>query len=429
MGILNATPDSFAGDGLGVDTDAIVARARQQLLDGAAVLDLGGESTRPRATPVPEDVELARVIPTLQRLVSEVDVPIAIDTSKAAVADAALQAGARIVNDVSGLRDPLLAAAAARHGAWLVVMDNGWTRARRTSGADIVDVVCDELRRLTRVAEDAGVARERILVDPGLGFGKTTDESLALLAATAELRERLRPHLFVCGPSRKRFVGAALGLAPQDRLEPTIGAVALAAHLGADIIRVHDVRAAARAAWLGAAAAAARRRTRLVYIGLGANLGDRRATLRRAVDAFARAGRVDAVSSLWESAPMEVEDQPRFLNAVVAAELPHHTAAAIIVQIKRIEADLGRLPGPRYGPRLIDLDLLVFGDGHEEREGDVIVPHARLLERRFALQPLAELAPDLVEPTTGQRICDLLARVAGQDVVRVEGPEWWTGSS
>ncbi|MGH3032853.1 MAG: dihydropteroate synthase, partial [Gaiellaceae bacterium] len=240
MGVLNATPDSFSGDGLDRDVDAIVARGRRQVAEGAAVLDLGGESTRPGSAPVSEADELARVIPALERLVREVDVPISIDTSKPAVALAAMRAGARIVNDVSGLRDPSLADVAARHGAWLVVMDNGWTRPPAERVGDIVEVVCDELRRLVAVAAAAGVPRERIVVDPGLGFGKTAEESLALLAATTEIREHLSPHLLLCGPSRKRFTGASIGLEAKDRLEASLGAVALAAYLGADVIRVHD---------------------------------------------------------------------------------------------------------------------------------------------------------------------------------------------
>jgi 2-amino-4-hydroxy-6-hydroxymethyldihydropteridine diphosphokinase len=167
----------------------------------------------------------------------------------------------------------------------------------------------------------------------------------------------------------------------------------------------------------------------LAYVGLGTNVGDRRATLRRAVDALNRIGRVAAVSSLWDTAPMEITEQPRFLNAVVAVEPAARGAGRIVAGLKRIETEVGRDPGPRYGPRAIDLDLLMFGDGHEEREGDVSVPHVRLTRRRFALEPLAELAPDLVEPRTGQTVRDLLARVADQDAVPVEGPEWWTGSS
>lgn len=429
MGVLNATPDSFSGDGLDRDADAIVERGRQQVAEGAAILDLGGESTRPGSTPVTEEVELARVLPALRRLVREVEVPISIDTSKPAVADAALCAGVRIVNDISGLRDPRLAEVAARHSAWLVVMDNGWIRPRPEPGGDVVGIVCGELRRLVETAAGAGVARERVVVDPGLGFGKTAEESLVLLSATAEIRERLAPHLLLCGPSRKRFTGAAIGLETHQRLEPTLGAVAIAAYLGADIIRVHDVREASRAAWIGAAAGEAGRSRHLVYVGLGANVGNARSTMRRAVGALGRVGKVKAVSSLWETAPREVLDQPRFLNAVAAVEMSEGGAAAIVSGLKRIEAELGRSPGARYGPRVIDLDLLMYGDGREEHDSDVIVPHARLAERRFALAPLAEVAPDLVEPRSGRTVRELLTAVADQDAMRVEGPGWWTASS
>lgn len=368
-------------------------------------------------------------MPVVERLARAVDVPISVDTSKPAVAEAALRAGARIVNDVSGLQDMRLAEVAARHGAWLVVMDNGWTRPR-SGDAGIVETVCDELARVRDLALRSGVPRDRIIVDPGLGFGKTAEQSLALLAATGEIRARLRPHLLLCGPSRKRFTGEALGLGAGERLETTLGAVALAAFLGADVIRVHDVREGVRSAWLGAAtAASAGRPPRLAYVGLGANLGDRRSTLGRAIDALARIGRVWGVSGLWETAPREVADQPSFLNAVVAVELAEGRVGEIVAQLKRIEDDLGRSPGLRYGPRLIDLDLLMFDRGREERDGDVIVPHVRLVERRFALAPLSELAPDLVEPRTGRTIRELLAHVADQEAQRVEGPEWWTASS
>jgi 2-amino-4-hydroxy-6-hydroxymethyldihydropteridine diphosphokinase len=123
-----------------------------------------------------------------------------------------------------------------------------------------------------------------------------------------------------------------------------------------------------------------------------------------------------------------VADQPPFLNAVVTIETDERGAAAIVARLKGIEADLGRTPGPRYGPRVIDLDLLMFGDGREAADGDVVVPHARLVERRFALEPLAELAPDLVEPRSGRRIAELAARVADQPVTAVEGPTWTASS-
>lgn len=424
MGVLNATPDSFSGDGLDLDADAVAARGHAQHAAGAAILDVGGESTRPGATPVPEDVELARVVPAAERLAADGDVLVSIDTSKSAVAEAALRAGARVVNDVSGLQDERLAEIAARHDAWLVVTDNGWTHPRRREGS-VVDAVCAELLRLVDVARRAGVARERIVVDPGLGFGKTAEETLALVAATAEIRERLAPHLLLSGPSRKSFIGRTLGQDdPRERLEGTLAAVAVAAFLGADIVRVHDVREADRAARFAAAAASARGEGRLVYIGLGSNLRDRRAALESAVAALGRLGRVVAVSGLWESAPMEVTDQPRFLNAVVAlwSRLPR--AADIIARLKLVEEVLGRRPGRRSGPRVIDLDLLVFADGAQVRDGDVAVPHARLTERRFALAPLADLAPDLVVPPAGRTVRELLGAVADQDARRVADSAW-----
>lgn len=398
----------------------MVARGHAQRAAGAAILDVGGESTRPGATPVPEDVELARVIPAVERLAVAGDVLVSVDTSKPAVAEAALRAGARVVNDVSGLQDERLAEVAARHGAWLVVTDNGWTQPRERAG-NIVDDVCAELRRLVEVARRAGVARERIVVDPGLGFGKTAEETLALVAATAEIRERLVPHLLLSGPSRKSFIGRALGLDdPRERLEGTLAAVAIAAFLGADVVRVHDVREADRAARLAAAAASARGEGRLAYVGLGSNVGDRRAALHSAVAALGRIGRVASVSGLWETAPVEVTEQPRFLNAVVALWSRLPSAADIVARLKLLEEVLGRRPGRRYGPRVIDLDVLAFGDGAEERDGDVAVPHAHLAERRFALAPLAELAPDLVVTPSLRTVRDLLAAVAGQDARRVE---------
>lgn len=258
MGVLNATPDSFSGDGLAMAPGVLVARGVAQVREGADLLDLGGESTRPGATPVPADEELGRVLPVLEQLTARVSVPIAIDTLKPAVADRALHAGAAILNDVSGLRDPDLASVAAHHGAWLVLTHNRWTaRAARdrlggyypgASEGDIVQEVVAGLHHLADLATRAGVQEGRLIADPGLGFGKAPRESLELLRRLADLRARLAPLPLLVGPSRKSFVGRALDLKVDDRLEGTLACVALAAFAGAEIIRVHDVRPAARAA-------------------------------------------------------------------------------------------------------------------------------------------------------------------------------------
>ena len=246
MGILNATPDSFSGDGLGTDVDALVERARGQVADGAAILDVGGESTRPGSTPVGVEEELARAIPVVEAL-RGLRIPISIDTSHVAVAETALRAGASILNDVSGFADPDLPNVAAEHHAAIVVMHNGWVRRDEGQG-DVVDRVAAVLDELVAVALRAGVRADQIIVDPGIGFGKTAAESLTLIRRLGELRSRFAQHRLLVGPSRKRFIGEALGLEVNERLEGTLAIVALAVAAGADIVRVHDVRGAVRAA-------------------------------------------------------------------------------------------------------------------------------------------------------------------------------------
>ncbi len=261
MGVLNATPDSFSGDGLGLDVERLVQRGLEQVAQGASILDVGGESTRPGATPVPEDEELERALPLVERLVASSRVAISIDTVKPSVADRALAIGARILNDVSGLRDPELATVAASHAAWIVLTHNRWTArasvdrlggyyAEAGSG-DVVEEVARGLIWLADQAKAAGVQADRIVLDPGLGFGKTPRESLELVRRTAELRERVAPYPILVGPSRKGFVGRALGLPVEDRLEGTLACVAVAARDGAEIVRVHEVLPAVRAARMG----------------------------------------------------------------------------------------------------------------------------------------------------------------------------------
>jgi len=252
MGVLNATPDSFSGDGL-EDLEALVARGHAQAAAGAEWIDVGGESTRPGSVAVPEEEELRRVLPVVRRLVAELAVPVSIDTMKPRVADAALVAGATMLNDVSGLRDAGLVDVARAHDAFLVLTHNGWTL--RDAGApdagDAVERVVREIERLAELALSRGVRAGRLVADPGIGFGKDPQDSLALVRRTEELRERLAPLPLLVGPSRKSFIGRALGLPPEQRLEGTLAAVAMAAAAGAEIIRVHDVAPAARAARMG----------------------------------------------------------------------------------------------------------------------------------------------------------------------------------
>jgi dihydropteroate synthase len=263
MGILNLTTDSFSGDGLLQQTDpleAALAQAKQFAADGADILDLGAESTRPGATPVSADEECARLLPVLTRLKAELpDMLFSVDTYKAAVAEAALQAGAQIVNDIWGFRaDDQMGAVVARFGATAVLMHNGrtvvQTEINTTLGGrdvgvhydDITREVAGGLQQSVEIAHAAGLQDDQIILDPGIGFGKGTEQNLRLLKQLDELKELGYPLLL--GVSRKSFIGYKLNLPPEERLEGSLAANAYGMLHGADIVRVHDVRQTVRAA-------------------------------------------------------------------------------------------------------------------------------------------------------------------------------------
>jgi dihydropteroate synthase len=259
MGVLNVTPDSFSDGGRYLDPDAAVDHALRLAAEGADVIDVGGESTRPGAPEVGEEEELRRVMPVLERLrARSFPVAISVDTSRAEVARAAIEAGVAMVNDVRGLADPGLARVVARAGVPVVVMHmRGSPRDMRERAVyrDLLAEVKAELLEGVRRALDAGVARERILVDPGIGFAKTPEQSLELLARQPEIVALGWPVLV--GPSRKSFIGAVTGAPPEERLPGTLAAVTASVLGGATFVRVHDVAAARQAARVGAALRAA----------------------------------------------------------------------------------------------------------------------------------------------------------------------------
>ena len=238
MGILNATPDSFSDGGRFADVERALAQAERMIGEGADVIDIGGESTRPGHEPVPGEVEQARVVPVIRRLAETAPVPISIDSHKASTAAAALAAGATIVNDVWGLsRDPDMARVAAEFGAPVIVMHN-----RETPDAAI-DTIADQLaffRRAIDTALSAGVREEDVIVDPGIGFGKTFEQNVETLARLDELTALGRPILL--GTSRKSMIGRILDLPPDERLFGTLASNVAGILSGAAIVRVHDVR-------------------------------------------------------------------------------------------------------------------------------------------------------------------------------------------
>jgi dihydropteroate synthase len=242
MGVVNVTPDSFSDGGLYLDPEAAIAHGRELAAAGAEILDVGGESTRPGAEAVPTEEELRRVVPVVREL-RELDCDISVDTSKAPVAAAALDAGAAIVNDVTALRgDPEMAALCAERGAGIVLMHmrgDPQTMQDDPRYDDVVGEVKTFLAERLEVATAAGIAAERIWLDPGIGFGKTAAHNMELLRRLGELRELGRP--LVVGTSRKSFIGRVDGSAAGDRLGGTIASSVIAATEGAEVLRVHDV--------------------------------------------------------------------------------------------------------------------------------------------------------------------------------------------
>ena len=239
MGIVNVTPDSFSGDGIGADVDAAVAQGLRMVEEGADMVDVGGESTRPGHVPITVADEIARTETVVRRLAVESGVPVSIDTYKQEVAEFAQAAGATILNDVWGLtRSPRIAELAARTGCALVLMHN-------QDGTEYAGDLMDEIKRFLAVAVEravaAGVPRQKVIVDPGIGFGKNAVQNWEVMRRFGELRDLGQPILI--GSSRKSFIGKLLDLPAEDRLEGTISTNVAAVLRGADIVRVHDVKA------------------------------------------------------------------------------------------------------------------------------------------------------------------------------------------
>jgi dihydropteroate synthase len=253
MGVVNVSPDSFSGDGI-ADAEEAVARAKRFALEGADIIDIGGESTRPGSTPLSPDEELRRVIPVVEKLAHEISVPLSVDTYKLEVARQALDAGANMINDIWGLKkEPELAELAAQKGVPIILMSN----QRDSPCHDIMAAVISDLKRAVKQALSAGVPWENIIIDPGIGFGKTQEQNLEILQRMEELKVLNRPILL--GSSRKFSVRSVSNLTPEQmlneaafvpnrkqRLEETAATIAIGIAKGADIVRVHDVKEMAR---------------------------------------------------------------------------------------------------------------------------------------------------------------------------------------
>lgn len=245
MGILNVTPDSFSDGGQFASTAAAATRGERLVAEGAAMIDVGGQSTRPGYTEISVEEEIARVVPVIEALLGRVSVPLSIDTYKPEVARAALRAGAHLVNDVHGLQgDSGMAVLAAEFNCPVIVMHQ--EKGFASAPGDTMEKLLSYFRHSLALAAEAGVAPERVILDPGIGFLKTQDQNLEIIGRIAELRSLGRPLLL--GASRKSFIGNVLGLPSTERLEGTLATTALAAWNGIELIRVHDVAANVRVA-------------------------------------------------------------------------------------------------------------------------------------------------------------------------------------
>jgi len=246
LGILNVTPDSFSDGGLFDNVDTAVAHGKKMVSDGADLLDIGGESTRPGAAPLSEKEELGRIFPVLTQLLHEVSVPISIDTYKPHVADTCLKAGAHLINDITGMKNPELRKIAAKHNAPVVIMHmKGTPKTMQQNPAyqDLLGEITTFFQEQIHRAQKEGI--QQIIIDPGIGFGKTVNHNLEILQHLDVFKSLGCP---ICvGPSRKSFIGTITGLSAKERLEGTLAAMTIAIMNGANIVRVHDIKECKRA--------------------------------------------------------------------------------------------------------------------------------------------------------------------------------------
>ena len=397
MGILNVTPDSFSDGGSYADVDEALEAARAMVEQGALIIDVGGESVRPGADPVSLDEELVRTIDVVERLASE-GICVSIDTRHARVAQAAVEAGASIINDVTGFRDPEMVAVAQGCDAGLVVMhmggDDPRTMQDKASYEDVVSEVVDYLKIRASELEDAGIAHARICLDPGPGFGKTAKQTLELMRNFHLIARLGYPSMVAV--SRKSYIGAAYGIdEPRARDDASAAEAVMACELGASVVRTHNVALTARSI--------EENMRPYVFIGMGCNvalvadegeeLEGKKAMLGQAVSDMCMLpdSQIIDISDYYESEPAYYEDQDTFVNAVVLMRtgLPPQE---LLGYLQAIENSLGRVREIANGPRTCDLDILDY-QGYVCDHEILTLPHPLMLERDFVVRPLLDLAP------------------------------------
>ena len=397
MGILNLTPDSFSDGGSYPTPEDAIARGLQMVEEGALIIDVGGESTRPGATPVTEEEECARVLDVVKALARK-GVCVSIDTRHAPVARAALEAGASIINDVSGFRDPAMVDLAASCEAGLVGMHMGGDDPRTMQNEPVYEDVVAEVRDYLKAQADNliahGGARERICLDPGPGFGKTAKQTVELMRNFHEFNRLGFPTMVAV--SRKSYIGEAYQIKdPKERDSASAAEALMACELGASVIRTHNVALTAQAL--------EENLRPYVLIGMGCNValvadeGEERegkiAMINKAIGDMCMLPdtQIIDIASYYESEPAYFEDQDLFVNTVVLMRtgLPPQE---LLTYLQAIENSLGRVRTQKNGPRTCDLDILDY-QGYVSDLEVLTLPHPLLLERDFVVKPLLELLP------------------------------------
>ena len=396
MGILNVTPDSFSDGGSYGDTEQALAAARKMIDEGALIIDVGGESTRPGSTEVSVEEELDRVLDVVRTLAAE-GICVSIDTRHAQVARECVKAGASIINDVSGFRDPAMVEVAASCDAGLVVMHmKGEPKTMQDAPEyqDVVAEVRDYLAAQALMLEQAGVDKSRICVDPGPGFGKTPKQTVELMRNIQEIRHLGYP--VMAAVSRKSFIGWAYGIDdPKDRDDASAQEALMACELGASVVRAHNV-AATRAkleelrpyALIGIGC-----NMPLVKTNPGEEIEAKISQLNMAIGDLCMLPdtQVIDISSFYESEPAYLEDQDRFVNAValIRTGIPPRE---LLGYLHAVEKSLGRGREQTNGPRTCDLDILDY-QLYLSEDPVLTLPHPLLNERDFVVKPLLEILP------------------------------------
>lgn len=412
MGILNVTPDSFSDGGMHAGLEDALAHARRMVEEGARIIDVGGESTRPAAQPVDSEEELARVLDVVRALAAD-GVCVSIDTRHAEVARACLDAGAAIVNDVTGFSDPAMVAAVSDSDCGLVIMHmQGEPATMQDDPAydDVVAEVREWLGGRAHELEAAGIAHERICVDPGPGFGKTPQQTLELVRNLQEIVHLGYP--VMAALSRKSYVGFAYGIdKPEERDHASAAEALMACELGASVVRTHNVAETAKVL---------KDLRPEVVLGLGCNVplvaepGEERegkiALINQAIGMLCSLPdtQIVDISSFYESEPAYYEDQDAFVNAIAILRtgVP---PKELLDYLHAVENSLGRVRGVPNGPRTCDLDIVDYQ--LYVIDNDILtLPHPRALERDFVVKPLLELRPGFVL-ADGTTVTDEAVRV------------------